>query len=90
MECNYTTPENSFAPLVDFALTLRADIENYCISREETSVSLCNYFFNSIGFTSCIELPEEWPPTPFNPLKELESIDNGLIVPLPIEGGDVV
>lgn len=77
LECSYEDGENSFAPLADLAISMRENMETYCTVREPISTSLCNNFFNSIGFTSCL--------TPVDPPPTLEELDSALIVPIPEE-----
>ena len=77
LECSYEDPENSFAPLADLAISMRENMEQYCTIREPISTSLCNNFFNSIGFSSCL--------VPVDPVPTLEELDSALIVPLPEE-----
>ncbi|MDP7080023.1 MAG: hypothetical protein QF415_09045 [Candidatus Undinarchaeales archaeon] len=80
LECSYEGEENSFAPLADLAISMRENMVQYCTVREPISTSLCNNFFNSIGFTSCL--------VPVDPVPTLEELDSALIVPLPEEEGE--
>ena len=94
LECSYPAsgdpppppgdPLQSFPPLVDLGKAIGTGLTVYCTVSEPTSTALCNHLFNSIGFSSCIQVPTtNWPPVPLPP--DLEDLldpvyDDALVV----------